>query len=302
MSDADEEVQMGDGLDIVGDIHGQLDALIRLGDLLGYDVHDGWSHPEQRKLVFIGDLIDRGPDSLGVSQLVLSLCRSGRALCLMGNHEFNLIEWRHGRTSAKHSNKPTIEDVERRAQAWHPVLDFFETLPLALELEDLRITHAVWHARCIDELAPVLSTPPPGVELDARWASMIKLYSPYENGALRSGVPTHPFEDQWEKSIDILLKGYETKALVPFTDNDGRERDMIRTQWWLPQHAEVPKDRRIIFGHYWNMPPIAGRHDAFVPPHPSGHPDLRAWFDAHQTAVASKGRISVPKSVPAVCV
>ena len=51
-------------LDIVGDIHGELDALTSLLKRLGYD--DLGRHPENRKLVFVGDLIDRGPDSPGV--------------------------------------------------------------------------------------------------------------------------------------------------------------------------------------------------------------------------------------------
>ncbi|MDH3441675.1 MAG: metallophosphoesterase, partial [Gammaproteobacteria bacterium] len=48
-------------LDIIGDIHGEFDALMNLLDVLGYD-EEGQS-PEGRKIVFLGDLIDRGPDS-----------------------------------------------------------------------------------------------------------------------------------------------------------------------------------------------------------------------------------------------
>jgi hypothetical protein len=48
------------------------------------------------------------------------------------------------------------------------------------------------------------------------------------------------------------------------------------------------------------MPPIAGSHDAFVPPFPSGHPDLRKWFGAHHRDVAPSGRTSVSEHVDAV--
>ena len=124
-------------LDIIGDVHGQLGALRRLGTELGYAVDGNWSHPEGRRPVFIGDLVDRGPHSFEVSELVRGLCADGFALCLLGNHELNLIEWRHGRTKPKGSNRDTIQDIECRPELWNPVLDFFEGLPLALEFVDL---------------------------------------------------------------------------------------------------------------------------------------------------------------------
>ncbi|MFF0200033.1 polynucleotide kinase-phosphatase [Streptomyces sp. NPDC005017] len=70
--------------DIVGDIHGcsaELDSLLAK---LGYV--DG-THPEGRTAVFVGDLVDRGPDSPGVLRRVMSMVRSGDALCVPGNHE-----------------------------------------------------------------------------------------------------------------------------------------------------------------------------------------------------------------------
>lgn len=49
--------------DVIGDIHGELPALEKLGNALGYDVHNGWRHPHGRALVFLGDLVDRGKHS-----------------------------------------------------------------------------------------------------------------------------------------------------------------------------------------------------------------------------------------------
>ena len=56
-------------LDIIGDVHGEIGALCTLLDRLGYD--DQGRHPQNRHLVFVGDLVDRGPDSLGVLDLVI---------------------------------------------------------------------------------------------------------------------------------------------------------------------------------------------------------------------------------------
>ena len=76
-------------LDIVGDVHGEIGGLLSLLEVLGYD-RDG-NHPDGRRLVFVGDLTDRGPDSPGVVRLVSGLVESGRAQCVLGNHELNLL-------------------------------------------------------------------------------------------------------------------------------------------------------------------------------------------------------------------
>ena len=75
--------------DIIGDVHGCLDALRRLGDALGYDAE--FRHPDGRRLVFVGDLADRGPDSVGVLRLAYHLIRRGRALLTLGNHDDALL-------------------------------------------------------------------------------------------------------------------------------------------------------------------------------------------------------------------
>ena len=76
-------------LDIIGDVHGEYDALLSLLAQLGYD-QDG-QHPAQRHLVFVGDFVDRGPDSPAVLALARRLMASGRALAVSGNHEINLL-------------------------------------------------------------------------------------------------------------------------------------------------------------------------------------------------------------------
>jgi protein phosphatase len=76
--------------DIVGDVHGCFDELVELMGQLGYTVHEqdgeyAVSSPEGRKLVFVGDLVDRGPGTIKVLRLVSSVVRSGQAFCVPGN-------------------------------------------------------------------------------------------------------------------------------------------------------------------------------------------------------------------------
>ncbi len=80
--------------DVVGDVHGCLDALQRLMEALGYDT-DG-NHPQGRTLVFVGDLINRGPSSAAVLRLVSRLAREGRARMALGNHDDTLLRCLRG--------------------------------------------------------------------------------------------------------------------------------------------------------------------------------------------------------------
>jgi polynucleotide kinase-phosphatase len=90
--------------DIVGDVHGcraELETLlVTLGYRLIRDAEDrpvDAVHPEGRTAVFVGDLVDRGPDSPGVLRLVMGMVAAGTAICVPGNHEQKLARKLHGR-------------------------------------------------------------------------------------------------------------------------------------------------------------------------------------------------------------
>jgi protein phosphatase len=83
--------------DVIGDIHGcraELEALLTdLGYQLGHD-HEGravGAHHSGRRAIFVGDLVDRGPDTPGVLRLVMGMVAAGDALCVPGNHESKLL-------------------------------------------------------------------------------------------------------------------------------------------------------------------------------------------------------------------
>ncbi|MCZ7457424.1 polynucleotide kinase-phosphatase [Streptomyces sp. WMMC940] len=97
--------------DIIGDIHGCSSELDTLLGRLGYV--DG-AHPEGRTAVFVGDLVDRGPDSPGVLRRVMDMVAAGNALCVPGNHENKLGRWLKGRNvQHTHGLAETIEQLER---------------------------------------------------------------------------------------------------------------------------------------------------------------------------------------------
>ncbi|MFG2642244.1 polynucleotide kinase-phosphatase [Streptomyces sp. NPDC048370] len=109
--------------DIIGDIHGCRSELETLLARLGYvDGH----HPEGRTAVFVGDLVDRGPDSPGVLRRVMSMVAAGDALCVPGNHENKLGRWLKGRkVQETHGLAETIEQLGRETEEFRAEVGAF---------------------------------------------------------------------------------------------------------------------------------------------------------------------------------
>jgi protein phosphatase len=89
--------------DVIGDVHGcraELEALLaELGYAIGRD-HEGratGAHHDGRRAIFVGDLVDRGPDTPGVLRLVMGMVAAGDAFCVPGNHENKLLRALRGR-------------------------------------------------------------------------------------------------------------------------------------------------------------------------------------------------------------
>ena len=84
--------------DMIGDVHGCREELEALLSRLGYAASDGvYRHPEGRKAVFLGDLVDRGPDTPGVLRIAMSMTAAGSALCVPGNHDVKLMRALRGK-------------------------------------------------------------------------------------------------------------------------------------------------------------------------------------------------------------
>ncbi|MCO1660199.1 polynucleotide kinase-phosphatase [Pseudonocardia humida] len=105
--------------DVVGDVHGCREELEVLLGELGYVVrHDGDGravgarHPARRRAVFVGDLVDRGPDTPGVLRLVMGMVADGDAFCVSGNHEAKLVRALRGRkVQLKHGLAESLEQL-----------------------------------------------------------------------------------------------------------------------------------------------------------------------------------------------
>ena len=145
--------------DVIGDVHGCYDELeellVRLGHEKLLDPNVAPAPEGQRpRLVFVGDLVDRGDRILDVVRLVLRLHRRGHALCVVGNHDDRFLRWMHGRrVQVKHGLEQTAAEFNaiprgERDRFRGELMDFLHKLPWALRLDDGHciVAHAAWHA------------------------------------------------------------------------------------------------------------------------------------------------------------
>ncbi len=146
--------------DIIGDVHGCCQELHALLYKLGYDVPDDPNHmspdlvraPEGRRVVFVGDFVDRGPNSMGALKTAMGLIRSGHALAVLGNHDDKFWRWLNGnKVQVQHGLSGTIAEFEREPPEMRArLLNFFAALPLHLWLDGGKL--AVAHAGILDDL------------------------------------------------------------------------------------------------------------------------------------------------------
>src|SRR5690606_28093325 len=127
--------------DFVGDVHGCIDELVALLERLGYRVaadRSTASHPGGRTAFFVGDLVDRGPDSAGVLRLVMGMVRDGVAACVPGNHENKLGRALSGRkVTVSHGLAETLAQLDREPEEFlREVASFTDGLVSHAVLDD----------------------------------------------------------------------------------------------------------------------------------------------------------------------
>lgn len=117
--------------DIIGDVHGCFDELSELLTKLGYRVESTDDNftvtpPEGRKAVFVGDLVDRGPNIPGVLRLVMAMAQSGAALCVPGNHDIKLVRKLRGRdVNVTHGLADSLQQLEKEPPSFREEIASF---------------------------------------------------------------------------------------------------------------------------------------------------------------------------------
>ena len=271
--------------DVVGDVHGYADKLVGLLAALGYKKHDGAFRCTNRQVIFVGDLIDRGPQQAETVRIVRSMIDAGTAHIVMGNHEFNAIAYatdnpdRPGDYMRTHDGEKGLTHQEDHAEflgefefgsALHrEVLDWFRTMALWLSLDGIRIVHACWHEPSLQTLREVLS-------------GSNQLSDEFIVEASTKGQPAYDLVETTLKGPELRLADY---GAPPFRDKGMRLRYDARIRWWddqattlrdvaeiqpgalgedmklYPELSTTPCDKGealryddtepVFFGHYW---------------------------------------------------
>lgn len=259
-------------LDIIGDIHGEYQALLALLAQLGYDA--AGHHPQQRRLVFVGDFCDRGPDSPAVLALARQLVASGRAQAVTGNHEINLLRedpkdgsgWFFDSRATSDAPKYAPFAQPESAAQRHAIADFAASLPVGLERPDLRIVHAAWVEPQItavramaagslraqyDHWEAVAESEAQARQLRARRLAEEKAW-PHSLEDARYRPPFLPAHSESELNkgqfnpLKVLTTGLERRCTEPFFAG-GKWRFVERVAWWNA-YTEAPA---VVIGHYW---------------------------------------------------
>jgi hypothetical protein len=209
--------------DLIGDVHGHAKELEALLHKLGYQERNGaYRHPE-RTVIFVGDLVDRGPYQKRVIEIARSMTEAGTAQVIMGNHEYNAIAYftegadgtflrpRNAKNNKQH--QAFLDAYENDRSDWNEVINWFKELPLWLDLPDFRAIHACWDEKLIKNIE-----------------------RQYGGNCLTEDLLFQSSNrDTWQfEAIETLLKGKEIP--LPdgnfFLDKDGNQRREIRVQWW----------------------------------------------------------------------
>jgi protein phosphatase len=136
--------------DVMGDVHGCLAELLDLMNALGYEVEppglNGYRvrTPPGRRLLFVGDLVDRGPDSAGVLELVMDMCAANSAVCVPGNHDAKLLRKLRGRNvQMAHGLEQTWAELNERGPEFKErVTTFIDSLISHFVFDDGRLVVA----------------------------------------------------------------------------------------------------------------------------------------------------------------
>ena len=280
--------------DVIGDIHGHAGALQGLLRDLGYRERNGaWRYPgSRRKVLFVGDFLDRGPEIRMTLEIVRAMVEADSASAVMGNHEYNALIWHtpdgNGGWLRSHTathlaqHRATLEQYGldpdsprgrrgvfdttsaaksgyggggRGAHLLREELRWLRALPLYLETAQLRVVHAAWEGEAAA--------------------------TAHESNGADTGAPTPLLDDTFlhrsacgqfreSRAVEVLLKGIEIALPegASYLDKEGTRRHRTRIRWWLDPSAPIttmaelampPADRKL--GHL----PITTRQRAKLP-------------------------------------
>jgi len=256
--------------DIIGDVHGEAALLKKLLQKMGYEKTNGsYAHP-QRKAIFLGDFINRGPEIRKTIRIIRAMVEAGNAKAILGNHEINAIIYhlkdKQGSLLVKKPSKyylslyKTINEFSLNSQEWKDILRWMRSLPLSLDFGDIRVVHACWEEQAIKMVNSHY--------IDGKFSKKVfrKLHKKADADVTRS--------------IWLLTKGVNLKmpADLHVRNNKGVMPRSFRIEWWedpsgktfnglsfeskfkLPEYTIPPEILPEVYPYPKNAPPLFFGH------------------------------------------
>lgn len=214
------------GYDLIGDVHGCGNTLKKLLTKMGYEERDGCFRHATRKVIFVGDIVDRGPRIRDALHLVKNMVDAGEAEIVLGNHEYNAMCYcARGRDAEDHLFlrehnarnhrliRETLEEFEPHPKEWQMFLNWFHTIPLFIDKGHFRVVHACWDHHAIEHFKTLSAD---------HCLSLEMLYESARDGTFL------------DKMVDRLTRGTSLKLPDGETiiSKDGYVRNMFRTKFW----------------------------------------------------------------------
>lgn len=258
--------------DLIGDIHGYASELKALLTKMDYREIDGiWQHHE-RKVIFLGDFVDRGPEQVETVRIAQAMVKSKKALAVMGNHEFNAVCWampdpenskeylRPHTPKNQGQHQAFLDQVGEGSDLHKGMIEWFKTLPVYLDLPELRVVHACWHPKYLKTIGKFTDDKnrlfPEAWEASSRKGSLA--YDTIETLLKGLEIPLpdgHCFLDKDEnKRTDVRTKWWQTRnltyrnlAMIPESEIDRIPHDPVEVDILPGYDGEKP----VFIGHYW---------------------------------------------------
>ena len=219
------------GYDLIGDVHGCADSLKLLLQKLDYVKRDGVYHyrdqARPRQVIFVGDVLDRGPKIREAMLLVRDMVQRGSAQIIMGNHEYNAL----GYTTPAPADSPkqylrehdanhnrlireTLDQFANYGQDWRDTLAWLYEWPLFLEFDHFRVVHACWDQILIDQFRQRC----PSATIDKEFLLASEDFSQFPGR----------FMSRTTRGVSLLLPDQRT-----MTGSDGYTRRTFRVKFWV---------------------------------------------------------------------
>jgi hypothetical protein len=255
---------------IIGDVHGMFDALETLLQTLGFSKkNNAYQHPKYIA-IFAGDFVDRGKRQRDVIELIRAMVEHGSAKAILGNHEYGVIysysinpETQQPQlvcnSRLKEECNTILKDYPLAGKDTTDMIEWLKSLPLYLQLDQLRVVHATWDEIAIEKLEPFTEQ---GQLTSEGWRQAViktgdlyRLIRPLIRGVtarLPDHLKTHPhapyrrdyrvswWKNDWSSWEKILCSASDAKI---FAEVELPSEPIIK--------PHSPEQTALFFGHYW---------------------------------------------------